>query len=100
VAGADYADVIKINEATGLFEVVDTKNSLKWYIYLFATGKDGVDSGISKVPNVYLHLYDPPPAKVYPPEFVFVNKKTVVNSDKEIIIETKLDSYDDLKYWK
>jgi hypothetical protein len=100
VVKADYANVIKINKATGLFKVGDTKNALKWYIYLFATGKDGVDSGKSSVPNVYLHLYDPPPAKVYPPEFIFINKKPVLNSDKELIIETKLNTYDDRKYWK
>ena len=88
-----------INETTGAFNVTDHETPIKWYVYLYATGKDGVDSGNASVPNVYVHLYDPPPAEVFPPEFRFVSDVPVANTLGEQIVTKSIESYDDSTYW-
>lgn len=47
---ADYLKVINIGETTGWVNITDTSKPLKWFVYLTASGKDGVVSGSSTVP--------------------------------------------------
>lgn len=77
----DYLKVVTIDQFTGEISVIDTTNAVKWHIFLSASGQDGVKSGTATVQNVYLHLYDPPPAEVFPAEFKFVNDVPVTNSE-------------------
>ena len=91
-----WGKVFLLETNTGWLNITDNSTAVTFYIYLAATGKDGMNSSKSATQNVVIHLYDPPPAIVIPPEFnLDVVPKT--NADKELVIEKSVQSNKDVK---
>ena len=65
----DIAKVLTFDKLTGIINVTDTTNPVRWHIFLRAWGKDNMTSATTLTQNVYLNLYNPPPAVVIPPVF-------------------------------
>ena len=55
-------------------------------VWLSATGKDGMSSGISTYNNIKINLWETPPIKIFPPYFNFVGDKTSKSKDGSIEI--------------
>jgi len=65
--------VASIDETTGVFTLSNCSETMKWQVWISATGPDGMKSGVSTVFNIMIHLFNPPANEktILAPKFKF-----------------------------